>query len=135
MKPIVIEESAGVFLFNNITKLYLFMRRKDTGIWEGIKGHIEEEESHIDTLNREILEEVGIKDFLIKEKLGITEFKLEKEIVIKIRRIHYYLAETNATKVKLSEEHSEYKWLNFEESLNLIPFQDTKEIFMKIRVK
>ena len=132
-KPIVIEESAGIFLYNTKTKLFLLMKRKDTNIWEGLKGHIDGRENHQETIKREALEEAGIKKILIGKKLGIVEFKLEKENIIKMRRIYYYFAKTSQIDVILSDEHSDYKWLTYETILEMLPFQATKEIFTKTK--
>lgn len=132
-KPIVVEESAGVFLYNIKTKLFLLMKRKDTSIWESLKGHIGDTETHSETIKREALEEAGIKSILIGKKLGIIEFKLEKENIIKMRKIHYYFAKTSQIDVILSDEHSDYKWLTYETVLEMLPFQATKEVFIKTK--
>ena len=45
--------------------------------------------------------------------------------------VSYYLAETNQKQVKLSFEHLDYKWSDYEGLMKLITFENSKEILKK----
>jgi len=81
---------------------------------------------------REIEEEVGIKD--IQFIPGFKEwikffFKLRGKNIMKIAT--FLLAETKAKKIKLSYEHKDYAWLEYQEALEKLTFKNAKEILKK----
>lgn len=128
-----IEKSAGAIVFrreNNEIKYLLI--QYSLGHWEFPRGLIEKGENLEETTRREIEEEVGIKD--IKFIPGFKEwirffFKLKGENIMKIAT--FLLAETKAKKIKLSFEHKNYVWLNYEKALEKLTFKNSKEILKK----
>jgi len=84
--------------------------------WDIVGGRINSGSSLLDNLKREVLEETGL-EIKYEPKLITAQdiFKKDRHIV----RITYLgLADG---KVKLSDEHSEYKWLTLEEISALEP--------------
>ena len=51
----------------------------------------------------------------------------------KMKRVEYWLAELKDpnTPVKLSHEHREYRWLNFEDTLKYARFPDMQEVYQE----
>ena len=128
-----IEKSAGAIISREEKgKIYYLLLHYESGHWGFPKGHIEKGENLEDTVRREVKEETGIGD--IKIIKGFKEwiryfFKLEGKNIFKI--VTYLLAETKTKEVKISWEHTGYKWLSHEEAVKQLTFENTKEILKK----
>lgn len=128
-----VEKSAGAVVFRREnSKIKYLLIQYAWGHWEFPRGLIEKGETLEETARREIEEEVGIKD--IKFISGFKEwikffFKLKGKTIMKIAT--FLLAETKAKKVKLSFEHKDYAWLEYDEALEKLTFENSKEILKK----
>lgn len=126
------ERSAGVILFNRAEGIQFLVLKYPSGHWDFVKGNIEEGEEEEETVKRELFEETGINNLEIHQ--GFNE-KAEYNYYKKNNKVHkivsYYLGETNQKQVKLSFEHLEYKWSNYEGLMKLITFENSKEILKK----
>ena len=126
------ERSAGVILFNKAEGIQFLVLKYPSGHWDFVKGNIEEGEQEEETVKRELFEETGINNLEIHQ--GFNE-KAEYNYYKKNNKVHkivsYYLGETNQKQVKLSFEHLEYKWSNYEGLMKLITFENSKEILKK----
>ena len=126
------ERSAGVILFNKVDDIQFLVLKYPSGHWDFVKGNIEEGEGEEETVKRELFEETGINNLEIHQ--GFNE-KAEYNYYKKNNKVHkivsYYLGETNQKQVKLSFEHLEYKWSDYEDSMKLITFENSKEILKK----
>lgn len=102
------------------------------GHWDFVKGGVEEGEDELATAVRELEEETGIKTIRIepgfKEKIKYF-YREGKELVFK--EVVFFLGETKAVRVKLSFEHTEFKWLSFEEALAQITFKKSCDVLTK----
>ena len=113
---------------------FCVFRRADSDIWQFIAGGGENNEKPIDTALREIKEETGVT----AEKL--TELKsvafVPAEIVTENMRTHWdknifvipeysFAFECNADPT-LSREHSEYKWLPYNDARKLLKWDSNK---------
>lgn len=76
--------------------------KKYAGEWDLPGGHVQEEESLEDGLRREVEEETGLK-IKSPEKLYTDG------------RTHYYRAEMDDSEVKLSDEHTDHKFVSAED--------------------
>lgn len=127
------EKSAGAIIFRKEDKkIYYLLLYYEIGHWGVAKGHIEKGETLENTARREIEEETGIKDIKFIE--GFKEwikyfFKLKGENIMKIAT--FLLAETKTKEIKLSFEHKDYAWLEYEEALEKLTFKNSKEILKK----
>ncbi len=131
----VTEHSAGAILYNENIQKFLLLKRNSDSFWEFPKGHVEEDEEIHETLRREIEEETGIKSIEIGKKVGDLVFTIDKGDLIKKRIIHYFLVRTVEESIRLSEEHSESIWLDHEDVIGHLHYDDIKELFKKIRLK
>jgi 8-oxo-dGTP pyrophosphatase MutT (NUDIX family) len=108
-----VSKSVGAIVLNNAFQTLLIFQRKNT-YWEFPKGKMEPGEREIDTLQREIFEETGIRKFrMVKDfrKVMYYDFRYKGQRIR--RKVVYFLLKTS-DKVKISEEHSEYIWLPLE---------------------
>lgn len=127
------EQSAGTVLFIEESKEKLFLLlHYPTGHWDFVKGKIENNESLEQAAIRETKEETGITDIEFikgfKEKIEYS-FKFNGDIVQK--EVIFFLAKTNTKQVKISDEHLDYVWLNFNNALNKITYENAKNILKK----
>jgi 8-oxo-dGTP pyrophosphatase MutT (NUDIX family) len=128
-----IEKSAGAIIFyqERGTIKYLLLHY-GAGHWDFPKGHIEKGESEEETLRREVFEETGIKQLEIIPQFRHTIqyfFKRENRTVKKF--VTFYLAKVKNKKIKLSFEHTGYKWLSYRQAKRQLTFQNAKEILQK----
>jgi 8-oxo-dGTP pyrophosphatase MutT (NUDIX family) len=125
------EISAGSVLYNldtNFNVNYLILNYS-YGHWDFPKGNIEHGESELDTIKREIMEETGIND--IKFIDGFRQqisYKYKKKLKLVNKSVIYYIVETKSNKVILSFEHDNFAWLNFNDALNRLSFDNSKKI-------
>lgn len=127
------ETSAGaVLLISEKEPLYLLLKANTGKHWDFPKGHVEHDENNETTAAREIAEETGITDVKIlpdfKETIHYF-FKLDGQLISK--EVIFFIALTKTREVKLSHEHTEYEWLNYEEALKRITFKNNKDILTK----
>ncbi|KAH3837608.1 bis(5'-nucleosyl)-tetraphosphatase [asymmetrical]-like [Dreissena polymorpha] len=124
--------AAGFIIFRRITNLmkteYLLLKASYGDYhWSPPKGHVDEGESEFETALRETQEEAGFT----REQLCVVDgfkYVLNYEVRGKPKRVEYWLAEfTGQTEVKLSNEHTEYKWLELKEALEFAKYEDLKK--------
>jgi bis(5'-nucleosidyl)-tetraphosphatase len=135
-----VEKSAGAVIFrreNN--KIYYLLlhypgvsHRADKDYWDFPKGHIEKGEKIEETVKREVFEETGLKD--IKILPGFKEtikyfFRFRGKNILKF--VTFFLVETMTKEIKISFEHIGYKWLSFEEAIDRLSFNNSREILKK----
>lgn len=129
------EQSAGTVLFIEEDKEKLFLLlHYPTGHWDFVKGKIENNESPEQAVIRETKEETGITDIEFikgfKEKIEYS-FKFNGDIVQK--EVIFFLAKTNTKQVKISYEHLDYVWLDFNNALNKITYENAKNVLIKAK--
>ena len=126
------ERSAGVILFNKTDGIQFLILKYPSGHWDFVKGNIEEGEKEEETVKRELFEETGIDSLQIHQEFNE---KVEHNYYKKNRKVHkivsYYLAETDQKEIKLSFEHLDYKWSDYEDLMKLITFENSREILKK----
>jgi bis(5'-nucleosidyl)-tetraphosphatase len=125
------EISAGAVLHlvdENFEINYLILNYS-YGHWDFPKGNIESGETEIDTIKREVMEETGIVDIkLIEGFRQQISYKYRKKSKLVHKTVIYYLAETKSNKVVLSFEHVNFAWLNFDDALNKLSFDNSKKV-------
>lgn len=123
------EKSCGAVVFtivNNEIK-YLLIRNKH-GIYGFPKGHVENNETEIETALREVKEEVGLDVTLLADFRTTDEHLIpQKENVMK--QIIYFLGEYyNQDFTYQKEELSGALLVNYEEALSLFQYESSKRI-------
>ena len=92
--------------------------------WTILFGTVEENETYMECVRRELEEEYGIKDIEIVEDL---------EYVIKVDDldIHFYTVEVKDinTTICLNEESIGYDWMLIEDVKNIMKYSDEKRAF------
>lgn len=136
------EKSVGAVVFrrdNDIIE-YLLLHY-ESGHWDFPKGHVEEGEKDVETLDREVREETGISEIKIlpgfKKQIKyfyrakgeeLEERKKDSRPVDVIKRVMYYIAETQTKDVKISYEHTGFKWLPYGDAVKRTTYKNSKEV-------
>ena len=127
------EKSAGIVLFRNDSdKNEFLLLNYPQGHWDFVKGKIEQNETSHETALRETKEETGITN--IKFVDGFEEsveydFRFKKEDIHK--KVIFFLAKTNEKNIKLSHEHNDYLWLEYNDTLKKTTFENAKNVLTK----
>ena len=131
------EKSCGIVLFNSDEFLIIqhsVKPNEDEGHWDFPKGHVEENETELETAVRELKEETGIIDILLIDnfKHRITyNFRKNNELMAK--EVIFFLAESSAREVQLSSEHQNYNWLDFNSAHNRLTYLNAKEVLVQVK--
>ena len=125
-----------VFLYrknkNNEYEYCIFQRSK-TQIWQAISGGVEDDETLIETVKREVLEETSIEVNDIFELSSVSsipvvnvtgEFSWGNDVYVVTEHSFGVFIENN--NIKLSNEHILYEWLQYEEAYNKLTFDSNK---------
>ena len=114
---------------------YLLLKRIKEGFWQPVTGGIEEE-TKVEALEREVLEETGIKNiariiedvhyFEYSDSQFITGYHFIKEYVFGVEVL------PNEKIVLDGKEHSQFKWCSFQEALELLKWDENKEALSRL---
>lgn len=106
--------TAGIFVKDGKVLLglrnYKTQQYKDGDFWTTPGGRCDEGEEIQATLKREVEEEIGIKNFEIKEKIGVVAGAKKGD------EVHVFLCETTEEeKLMEPEKFKEWKWFESKE--------------------
>jgi 8-oxo-dGTP diphosphatase len=123
--------AVGAIIQHERTGKILIIRRANTldwqpGEWETLYGRIDQHEDAQQGLAREVSEEIGLHDLVVKNILTTWHIyrgpkKAENDLI----GITYH-AVTDQDAITLSNEHSEYAWVTPEEALQKISIEGIK---------
>lgn len=118
----------------------LLLKRADMGAWQGIAGGGEGEENPIETAIRETQEETGVplssvNDLDSVEMLSVLDVVGSYRWGEDVAYIPEYVFSANVspdTQIRISEEHTEYRWCGFDQALDLLEWDSNKQAVRKI---
>ena len=132
------EKSCGIVLFNSDEFLLIQHPTKsngDDGHWDFPKGHVEGNETELETAKRELIEETGIAEFRIFNGFRHRiEYNFSKDNRIVSKEVIFFLAESNIKDVKLSSEHQNFIWLNFNLAYSKLTHTNAKEVLVAVKM-
>ena len=121
------EKSCGCIIIDNGKVLLVKQTSED---WGFPKGHVENNETEIETAIRETKEETNI-DVEIDEKHRYVIEYSPKENVWK--EVVYYIAKMKSdTCIPQESEIEKIEWLVFEEALSKLTYNNTREILKQV---
>jgi dATP pyrophosphohydrolase len=113
---------------------YGLLKRADEGWWQGVAGGGEDRERPLEAARRETYEETGIpptSEFIPLDSVesipvsGFRDSYLWGEDVYVIPQYAFGVA-GNDTQIRISPEHTEYRWFPYEEARELIRYDGCK---------
>jgi len=127
------QKSAGIVLFRNASnKNEFLLLNYPQGHWDFVKGKVELGEIPHETALRETKEETGISDIEFIDGFEESveyDFRFKKENIHK--KVIFFLAKTNEKNIKLSHEHNDYLWLEYNDALKKTTFENAKNVLTK----
>ena len=110
----------------------LILRRSETDIrrpnqWDLPGGMQEDGETFVEALVREIYEESGLhvsNPKLVFAKSEVQSWPNGEANVVRM----YYIAQATTSKVIISNEHSEHKWVSMQQAIELIEYRRHREV-------
>ena len=140
------ETSIGAVVFRCVEgKVQYLLIRYRNGHWEFPRGKIEDGESHIETMRRELREETGITQLMILDGFEAslrftytaqgnerTERTRDKNCILIHKKAIFYLAQTEYTSVvHLSHEHKDYAWLTYDDAVSKLTYDNAQKVLEK----
>ena len=125
--------SAGVIIYTikNNTILYLILQY-GAGHWDLPKGKIEKEETKQEAALRELMEETGLTAELnngFEETIHYIFTDYDKQLAQKT--VYFFTGHATSTDVKLSDEHTAFKWLPYNDALEQLTYDNAKKVVKK----
>ncbi|MGH1566341.1 MAG: bis(5'-nucleosyl)-tetraphosphatase [Nitrosopumilus sp.] len=130
------ETSAGIVLFRKENSKILFLLlHYPSGHWDFVKGKMEKGESTHQTAIRETKEETGITDITFVENFEEWieyNFQYKGELVHK--KVVFFLAETKTKEIKISHEHLDSTWGDYNTSMEKTTFGNAKTVLTRAQI-
>ena len=131
------EKSCGIVLFHLDEFLVIQHSTESSevqGHWDFPKGHVEDNESELETASRELQEETGIDDFrLINNFRQRITYNINRNGKVIPKEVIFFLAESSTKSIQLSSEHQNYCWLNFDLAYDRLTYSNAKEVLVKAK--
>ena len=126
------EVSAGIILFNDNKSRKFLLLNYPSKHWDFVKGKMENGETTHETALRETKEETGISDVEFLD--GFEEeieyyFRAENQDIHK--KVIFFLGKTKTLDIILSHEHLDFIWLDYDNALNKITYDNAKNLLKK----
>lgn len=103
--------------------------KQNEGHWGFPKGHVEENETEIETAIREVKEETNLDVEVDSNKRYTTEYVTNAG---KLKQVVFFIAKCIGGEIKAQEcEVSEIRWVGFEKAIKLITYDNTRALFEK----
>ncbi len=133
------EKSFGIIpLLMEKNTLYYLLIQHNKGHWGFPKGHVEKNESDIQTACREFTEETGINEFNLISSLVFQEHycRKNKRHQKVDKTVTYFPAQIfDRTVNKQVEEINDFSWGTYNQTLRLITFDEGKSLLKNAHKK
>ena len=127
------EISAGIIVYiREKNKIEYLLLHYEEGHWDFPKGHVENSEKIESTAKRETKEETGlmVKPNIKFRKLITYSFVSNQNKIVN-KKAYFFIGEAKSKKVKLSSEHIDYEWLDYENALQRLTYNNVKDLLKK----
>lgn len=124
------EKSCGaIVIINEDGIIKTLLIRMVGGHWSFPKGHVEEDETEFATAKREIKEETDLEVDLDLAFREVTTYSPKLGVM---KDVIYFIAYAHNKEVTIQEtELMDYKWLEINEAVNLVTYEEDKAILRK----
>jgi len=107
---------------------FLVLKHKD-GYWKFLKGPANLMESKDDNVRKTAFNLINLTGiFIAKDFKGSEAYFFMKDGKIIHKEVEYALVQAPDKNIILSGDYLEYKWLPYEQAINLLPFKETKNL-------
>src|SRR5579863_10430083 len=121
------ERSAGAVVFRDTPGGRMYLLLHNAGRWDFPKGGVEEGESELDTVLREVEGETGLNDLkIIPGFRKVIEYFYRRDGKNVHKQVVYLLASTSNEMVRISFEHQGYGWFRYPEAIQKASYNNSK---------
>jgi 8-oxo-dGTP pyrophosphatase MutT (NUDIX family) len=121
------EKSAGAVVYRDTPGGRMYLLLQNSGRWDFPKGGVEQGETELQTVKREVEEETGIKELrMVPGFRKVIEYFYRREGKNIHKQVVYLLARTDHETVKISFEHQAYGWFPYHEALQKASYDNSK---------
>lgn len=124
------EFSAGFILFRNVGDQRVYLLLDYGKHWDYPKGHLEEGETAWQAAVRELREETGIRQVdrvgRFEKNMHYAFYSSKKGPVHKT--VTYFAGRTRTEEVVVSDEHSGFAWLPYDEAMERLTYDNAREM-------
>jgi len=123
--------------YNPATKKVFIVHHKKSGLWISPGGHVDKDETILAALNREINEELGVKDFFKELVMPFLLTITPIENKVQPCKTHYdvwYLVPTDGSDFNIDpREFLDTKWMTFAEAEKIVTDPANLQALAKIK--
>ena len=122
-----LEKSCGCVIIND--DKVLLVKQVD-GHWGFPKGHVEGNETEEETAIREVYEETNLQVEIFSDFYKKVTYSPRENVM---KDVIFFLARPKNIDTKPQEaEISKVEWVSFDEALNILTYEDTKNILKEV---
>ncbi len=105
---------------------------QNNGNYSFPKGHTEEGESFMQTAERELFEETGVRCTSIDDRMLSESYRFYKDGKIIEKTVHYFIGFTDSKEVRIQEEEiTDFCWCSEKDVFEKLQFKEIKDMFQK----
>ena len=126
----IVEKSCGAIVFTKDAECvkYVITESKE-GFFGFPKGHIEKNETELETARREVLEETGLQVEFLNNFQTEDSYLFQRNGETVIKHVVYFLAKfSNQISVAQETELNSIRLMDYENALSLLQFESSKRI-------
>ena len=127
----IYEKACGAVVYRILNgRIHYVIIQQQEGFHGFPKGHVEKNETEIETAIREVKEETNLDVEIDANKRYTMEYVTDKGT---LKQVVLFIAKCTGGEIKAQEcEVNDIKWLDFDEAMQTITYDNTRELFKKI---
>ena len=129
----IVEKSCGAIVFTKDAEgvKYVIIESKE-GVFGFPKGHVEKNETEIETARREVLEETGLQVEFLDDFQTEDSYPFQRNGETRIKHIVYFLAKfSNQIPVVQETELNSIHLMDYKTALSSFQFESSKRILIE----
>ncbi len=126
------EQSCGalIYKFNQNKRQFLMIKHKNGNHYGFPKGHVEANETPIETAFREVFEETGVKSYLYRSYKAYTTYHPKPDVY---KEVTYFIGKPlNDTLKRQASEVIDVFWVDEDKVAALLTYQGDKDVFTQL---
>jgi 8-oxo-dGTP pyrophosphatase MutT (NUDIX family) len=128
------ERSAGAVIYR-LTGMgevrYLLLQAAHGKPWGFPKGKLDPGETDLVAARREIREEAGLKQVDVDPHFRTdVRYRFRRGHTLVRKDVVYFLARAHTSHVQISHEHVAFRWADLDAALDLVVFDNTREVLL-----
>lgn len=128
----ILASGVVVYYLEHDEPWFLLIRSRRDRSWGFPKGHLIDGEDTLRGAMRELWEETGIRDVtLIPGFADRIFYRVTRGGAFRQKTVTYFLGRIEAPTIRLSEEHSEHRWVTLEDARGLLTFENLRTIITR----